>query len=185
VRAHRAQIGTERGEVDRDVPNGHARVDVDEHTLLPARPRDLTRGLERADLVVGELHADERGCGPDRVDHLGGVVAALLVDADDGDVGAASVAGVEHGGVLDGRRDHVPGRVGAGDAAPHGGVDGFRAAGGEDDLARPGAEQTRDLFAGVLEGDACHATFGVQAAGIGVVGPQERQHRLERGRAEW
>ena len=49
--------------------------------------RDDGRGrLERADLVVGELHRDERGVGPDRVEHLVGVEPTGAVDTDRGDV---------------------------------------------------------------------------------------------------
>ena len=44
--------------------------------------------LERADLVVGELHRDQRGVGPDRVEHLAGIEPAGAIDADRGDVRA-------------------------------------------------------------------------------------------------
>ena len=63
VRGHRAEVGAERGEVDRDVTRRRARVDVHEHAALARRRAHLGHGLQRADLVVRELHADERGVG--------------------------------------------------------------------------------------------------------------------------
>ena len=63
VRGHRAQVGAERGEVDRDVAGRRARVDVHEHAARRVpRAHTSAAGCTRADLVVGELHRRRARC---------------------------------------------------------------------------------------------------------------------------
>ena len=64
-------------------------------------------------------------------------------------------------------------------------VDRLGAARGEDDLARARTEQPGDLLARILHRDARDAALRVQAGGITCVIGEEREHRLERRRAEW
>ena len=186
VRGDRAEVGVERAKVDRHVTGGRARVDVHEHAARPrAAAHDLGRRLQRADLVVGELHRHERGVGAHRVEHLGRVEAPEAVDADDRHLGVGPRDRVAHARVLDRGGDDVAGaRATACERTPDRGVHRLGARRREHDLARPGAEERRDLLARVFERDARHPPFGVQAAGIGVVLAQEREHRLERGGAQ-
>ncbi len=69
VRRHRAQIGAEVVERDRNVAGRRARVDVHRHAAVTRAGDDGRRRLQGADLVVGELHGHERGVGANRVEH--------------------------------------------------------------------------------------------------------------------
>ena len=113
-----------------------------------AQGHDLVDRLQRADLVVGELHRDEHGVGPDRGRDLVGVEPTEPVDADDGDVVGATRDRVEHGRVLDRGGDDVtpPARSAARRRTARSedrGVDRLGAAGREDHLPRSGAEAAR------------------------------------------
>jgi len=70
VRGDRAEVGVERRERDGHVADGRARVDVHEDRPFAQGRADVGHRLERADLVVRQLHAHERGVGPHRVDDL-------------------------------------------------------------------------------------------------------------------
>lgn|GEM_PF-1241 len=59
------------------------------------------------------------------------------------------------------------------------GIDGFRAAAGEGDLARLGTQQGCHLGSRLLDGTAHPAPPGIAGGGIGVVLTQKRQHRLQ------
>ena len=66
VRRHRAQVGAERAEVDRDPTRGRTGVDVHEHAASARRRADGRGRLERADLVVRELRRHQHGVGSER-----------------------------------------------------------------------------------------------------------------------
>ena len=82
VRGHARQVGADGRDVEIEVADRRARVDVDEDATLAGAGADLLDRLQRADLVVGELDADERGGGVDGVDHGHRVELAVTVDAD-------------------------------------------------------------------------------------------------------
>ena len=144
-RSTEQEVGAELGEVDRDVPDRHARVDVDEARRArgdPRRPRPRAgasrpRGWRaarsrvrcRARTAASTSSASKR---PSRF------------DGDHGELDLGASARVEHGRVLDGRRHdvHRP-PAGAVDGPEHGGVDRLGAAGREHDLAGAGAEAGR------------------------------------------
>ena len=154
VGGHRAEVGAETDELEVDVADGRARVDVHDDAALACLLDDGGRRLQGADLVVGELDRHQCGVGADRADHLVGVEAPDAVDADLGDrepVGAP--AGVEDRGVLDRRGDDVT-VPGARERTPDRGVDRLGAARREHHFARAGAEQRRDLLARGLDRDA-------------------------------
>ena len=187
VGGHRAQISAERREVEGDVADGGAGVDVDQHAPGPGLGGERgDRGLEGADLVVRELDGEERGVGPQRREDLLGREAALTVHADDRHVGVGAAARLEDGGVLDRRGDHVGSRPvrRAGHGAVHGGVDRLRAGRGEHDLAGSGAEQPGDGLPGVLDGDPGRPSVAVHPARVGRVAAQVGEHRLERRGAQ-
>jgi hypothetical protein len=135
--------------------------------------------LDRAHLVVGELHRDERGVVAHRVEHLGRVEASGAVDAHHRDVGIRGArTRLEHRGVLDGAGHHVTAAAPR-ERAPHCSVHCLRAARREHDLARPSAEQLGNRLARVLDRDARRAAFCMQTSRIGLVRVEERQHRRD------
>ena len=186
VGGDRAQVGAEPGEVERDVTGRGARVDVDQHATgsgLGSQRRH--RGLQRADLVVGELHGHQHGVGPQRGEQVVGVEAAVAVDPDDGELGVGSAARLEDRRVFDGGRHHVAARVGgAGHGAVHGRVHRLGPGGGEHDLPGTCAEQGRDPLPGVLDRDPGDPAVAVHPSRVGGMPPQVGEHRLEGGRAQ-
>jgi hypothetical protein len=106
VRSDRAEIGTERAERDVGVARGRARVDVHEHVALAERVANCRGGLHGSNLVVRELHTDERCRGQYRRDDFLGVEAPESVDAHDGDFGTGAIDRVANTRMLDrGRHD--------------------------------------------------------------------------------
>lgn len=128
------------------------RVRVEEHALLAGNLADLRDGLHRADLVVGEHHADQDGLVGDGLADVVRVDQALAVHLQVGDLVALfleALAGVEHGLVLDHRGDEVvalvPIKLGH---ALEGHVVALGRAGGEHDLFRVlRADKGGDLLA--------------------------------------
>ena len=165
MRGDRAEVGAERGEVDRDVTRGRARVDVHERAALAQRRAHLGRRLHGADFVVRELHADERGVGAHRVDDRGRVEPPEPIDADHGHVGRAARDRVAHARVLDRGRHDVPGAARAN--APATAV--FTASVPDDvnTTSRGRApKNARDLLARVLQRDPRRAPLGVQPSRV-------------------
>jgi hypothetical protein len=76
VRGDRAQVGVERAEVDRDVTDRRARVDMHDARPIPSRGDHLGYRLPGPDFVVRELYRDELRVRTYRVDHLGRVEAS-------------------------------------------------------------------------------------------------------------
>ena len=138
------------GEVDRDRADRLHGVGVDRDAVGGRDRDDLVDRLQRADLVVGPHHRDQRhrvGVALDRRPQRVDVEPAALVDGQQLDLGALvlgePVERVEHRVVLDrGREDPGAPRVGVAPGpvdALEGEVVGLGAAGGEDHLAGPAA----------------------------------------------
>ena len=81
VRGDRAQVDVERTEVDRRVPRGRARVDVDDGAGLARGRNDLGDRLHRPDFVVCELDRHEVRVRAHCVEDLGRVEPSRAVDA--------------------------------------------------------------------------------------------------------
>ncbi len=150
---------------------------------------DLVDRLQRADLVVGPHHRDERdrrGVPLDGLAERGDDQPALVVDRQQLELGALCVAEpverVEHGVVLDRAGQHAgtprvlrqPGPVDALDRE----VVGLRAAGGEHHLAGPAAERLRDGLPRLLHHPPGVPTGRVQRAGVADL-EQVLRHRLD------
>ena len=141
--------------------------------------------LAGADLVVGRHHRDQGGAS--RLEERGQAVGVDPAEAvhrgqvgPRPGVGLGPGGGVEHGVVLDGRADQVPGLRRPGeDGALDGQVVGLGPAGGEHDLARGGADQGRDLLAGRLHGGPGRPALAVLAGRVGGRALQQRQHRRQ------
>ena len=157
------EVGAGGREVDRQVADRLHGVGVERHAGLVGDGGELGHRLDRADLVVGPHDADERDVvgvlREDGAQVLDGDVAAP-VGLEPGDLGALVVLdevldAVEDGVVLDAADDEPgAGRVGVaagGTGALDGEVVGLGAAGGEDDLGRPGAEDAGDPLARLLD----------------------------------
>ena len=116
---------------------------------------DLGRRLERAHLVVGELHRDQRGVGADRVEHLAGVEPAGAVHTDRGDVGSRRPGTrFQDRRVLD-RGGHDVSAAVTRDRTPDRGVHRLGAARREHHLSRSCAEERGDGLARLLDRDPC------------------------------
>ena len=141
--------------------------------------------LAGADLVVGRHHRDQGGASRlEERAQAAGIDPAEPVHRGQVDlcpgVGGGPGGGVEHGVVLDGRADQVPGLRRPGqDGALDGQVVGLGATGGEHDLARGGADQGRDLLAGRLHGRPGRPSQAVLAGRVGRRPLQQRQHRRQ------
>ena len=109
VRRHRAEVGAEGGEVDGHVTGGRARVDVHEHPAARDAPRDVdprATSWTRADLVVRELHAHQRGVGSSAASTSSASTRPSRSTPTIVTLGGVAAARLEHGRVLDrGRHD--------------------------------------------------------------------------------
>ncbi len=146
---------------------------------------DFPDGLDGADLVVGEHHADENRLFRERLFDDGGIDQAVLAHVDVGHLEALlfqALAGVEHGLVLDGRSDDVLALAGVvlGDAFDRE-VVALRCAAREHDLlAAVGTDHVRDGLAGVFDGGLGFPTKAMRTARCVPEGRREvRQHRLD------
>ena len=94
---------------DGDVADGLHSVRVEEDTALAAERTDGGNRLDGADLVVGRHDGDEEGVRPQGLLDLLGPDAALCVDIEVRhlDTLRQCLAGMQHGMVLDLRRDDV------------------------------------------------------------------------------
>ena len=105
MRGDRHEIGAERGDVERQPGGARDRVDMDEGLAGVAHPRDeLAERLDRPDLVVRQLQADERDPLVERLGELVGVGPPVAVDRQDGRLEAPALqvrARLEHRLVLD------------------------------------------------------------------------------------
>ena len=142
VRRDRREVDVHLLHVEVDLADALHRVRVEEHAALARDLADRLERLHRADLVVGEHDADEDRLVGDGLLHVVRVDAAVLVDAEVGDLEALfleALAGVEDGLVLGHRRDDVVALVlvELGDALEREVVALGRAAREDDLLARP------------------------------------------------
>ncbi len=146
--------------------------------------------LEHAGLVVGSHDADEQRGRTQRIVEEGEIEPSVGLDGkDDGLKALASEVahGFEDAGML-GRERHEAAPLVAGvqreaDGALDGEVVRFGGAGGEDDFARVGAEQSGDFGAGRCNGLCREAPrlVGV-AVRVAIGGREERPHRDEDAR---
>ena len=179
------------GESHRNLADGLHGVAVHGHLELGGDRGELLDRHDRADLVVGphDRHQGDvvvavqglaqrgrchRAVGlGGQIRHLG---ALVLGQPDDR---------VEHGVVLDGGGDDAPAvRIGVA-ASPVDALDGevvaLGAAGGEDDLRRPGAQVRGDALPRLLHPAPGVAPRGVQRGGV-ADGGQRTRHRLDGSR---
>jgi hypothetical protein len=146
---------------------------------------DVRGRLQRPDLVVGQLHAHEDRLGADRGLHLGRVVTAETVDADDRVLHTPAFDRVPHRRVLHRSGDDVAATAGACDRAEHRGVHRLRAGRGEHDFPRPSAQERGDLFARVFQSDTRHSALCVQPTGVARMLTKIGEHRFEHRWTEW
>ena len=167
------------------MPDRRARVDVDEHAAFARDARTTsaagctvpTSWFASCTLTSAVSLADRGG-------DLRRVEPADPVDADDRAFDLRAFERVAHARVLDRGRHDVPASAGPCDA-PQTAVLTASVPDDVNTTSRGRAPTKRgDLLACVFERDARRASFGVQAAGIAGVLAQEREHRVERGRAQ-
>ena len=150
-----------------------------------ADPGQVGNGVERVDHAVGGLDRNEPGvggpCGIERI----GVNLAQRIGPEPGDADAAGLLDAPdrlgHGLVFDRRRDDVARRGVAGGQPEDCQVIGLGRRGGEDDLARAGAEQPCDRVATSLDGVAGGTAQDVAAGRVAELLAQQGQHRRQDG----
>ena len=163
-----------------DEPQRHAAerahgVEVQRHARARRCIRHRLDRLQRADLVARDEHRrDRRAAAADRLVERGGVGDSATVDPDPARLGALALEPlhrVERRVVL---RDRHDDRAAVASAAPgsppdalEGQVDGFGAAGGEDELGRVRPERRREPLARVLEHGSRPLPLAVRRRGIG------------------
>ena len=143
---------------------------------------DLADGEDCAGLVVGPhggdegvLRALELGAEAVEVDLAHAVHGELdLLDA----LGLEAAAGLEDGGVLDGRGDHLEVLAEPVGGAADGGVVGLRGARGEVDLVRPAVEERGHLLARLLHVLGDLSAEGVHRRRVAVELAEEGRHRV-------
>ncbi len=152
----------ESREGDGHLAEGLHGVGMQGNVELTCHVGEFTDRHDRADLVVGPHHGGQRhtaGVAGDGLAQSVWVDPAVRVDGEVLDIGALVLAepvhGVEDGMVLDGAgEDADTGRIGV-PAGPvqalDGEVVGLGAAGGEHDLAGPGAERLGERLPGLLD----------------------------------
>ena len=170
--------------VDRNVADRLHRVGVEPDAPFAAELADLGDRQDGADLVIRVHDRHERRVGADGVRDLLRRDEAPLVHRQVGDLEALLFecrAGVQHRMVLEHRRDDVFFALG-GELVrrtldrP---VIALRAAAGEVDLVRLGAERGGGLFARILDGEARAAPELVDARRVAVALGEPGHHRLE------
>ena len=148
VRRHRQQIDAELPDVHRYLARALHGIGVKQRPVSMGDGGELGDRLDRADLVVGVHHRHEgRVVGHGLAQPVGRHDPAR-VERQEGRFPSAlrqRLEGVEHGLVLDARRDEVPaaGNFERFGGAANGEIVGFGAAAGEDDFRRFGANQGR------------------------------------------
>ncbi len=144
-------------DVQRDFADGLGGVGVEEDASVVAEPADLADRVERADLVVrGHDRDEDRAVGQRGLDRLGRDQAGR-VGRQDGHIPAVLAGepfqGVEHGLVLDRRRDDVvPLPLQGGQGPFQGEVVRLGRARGEDDLLGLRPDQPGHLLARRIDG---------------------------------
>ena len=171
VPAQRDEVRAEPVEVERHGAGGGGGVDVHGHRGPPTAVDDLGDGLERADLVVGELAVDEGEAGrPLAVVPIEEVVERREVEpaeSVDGqlDLGRGTGRGVADAGVLDRGAGDLAVRAGPGRAEDRG-VGRLGGTAREHEAGRGDADERRDLLTCPLDQVASGAALGVHPPGV-------------------
>ena len=143
---------------------------------------DFGEGLDGADFVVGVLHADQGEVVAEQSLQVAEVDNAVSVDAEVIDAGAAVAAeifgGAQDGLMLDAGDDDAvaTGLLAGNGGAFDGEIGAFAAAAGEDDFTGFTTEDGGDAGAGVFDGVAGDARFGMEAGGVVPVLSEVREH---------
>jgi len=173
--------------INRDLPQRLRGISVERHAFLLADTPNLLERLHDADLVVDGHDGDEPGVWADGVLELREVDQAVAAHGEVGDLESFLLqvaAGVEDALVLGLRGDDVAAAVAV---EAHDALDGdvvaLGGAGGEEDLARVGADEGGDAGARGLDGGvglpAVEVGAGVRVA---VAGEVEGEHGVEDAR---
>ncbi len=188
VGGERDQVCTQGFDIDGHPCRGLYSVEVHARARSGADALDeVSHWLDRADLVVGELQADQDRLVGQRRCEVVGIDLAVTVHGQLPHLEAVLLkqqTGFQHGLVLDGGRDDaVPlGLAGPGRTLD-GQVDGLGAAAGEDDGSRLGSDGSRQSFVCFVEGPAS-ATAGTVGRGwVRLLPAKMRQHLLQHLRA--
>ena len=188
VRGQRQQVHVQHLHVQRKIAAGLHRVGVEGNAVLSGDGADLGDRFDRAHLVVGVHHADQRGVRSNRRGYGRRLHQASAVHRQDrhlevevpGQVGR----GVQHSVVLDGRGDDVPapaGRLRQPDAAQRQ-VVALGAAPGEHDLGRPAIQHRRDPRPSILQRRGRAAAQPIDAGWVAVGFCPKRRHRIDHAR---
>ena len=185
VRRDAQQVHAQNIHVEAQVGRRLNRVGVQQDALVGSDDGgELPDRLDRADLVVGEHHADEDRLGSDRGFQVVRVHAAVPIrrQLDDLEAELLQVAQrVTDRVVLDcGADDSVPARLAGPGRALDGQVVRLGTPGREHDLAGLGAESAGHSLAGVVETGTRPPAERVRGRRIPEVVAQPGQHRLER-----
>ena len=184
VAAQGQQVHPQLVHVHGDVAHRLHRVGVDGHLVGVTKLRQRPNGLNRADFVVRQHDADQRGVVTQRGLQLLRPDQPVLVHVQIGDLKAVLLQprhGVQHRVVLEGGGDEVlfaPGRA-LTRQLPDGPVVRLRAAGGEVNLPRLRAQAPGHALPGLLQRRAGALPQLVEAGGVAVVLPQRREHRRQ------
>jgi hypothetical protein len=160
---------------------------VKQRAGLVGQSGQLGGRLHGAGHVVGGHHRDEPGGGSQRRGECLGRHDTFGAYGQVGHLDALALeepARLQHGRVLEGARDHVPGPLHGAQSAEHREVVRFGAAGGEDDLRRPSAEQGGHLAASGLDGVMGLPPRPMQARGIAEHAVEIGLHGVTHARVE-
>ena len=161
---------------------------MQQHAAVPGDRGYFRHRLDRTDFAIGMHDADQdRAVGDRRAQHRR-IDPAIPVDRQVGHrraKGFEEFAGRQGRGMFDACRDDVAaGATAREEGALDRMIDAFRAAAGEDHLARRTAKQRRDLAARVFNRVAGRAAGPVQGGGVAIGTVEETANRLRHFRRQ-
>jgi seryl-tRNA synthetase len=183
VPAEAEEIDWRRLHIEVDFPRRLHGICMYQRTCGVCQGDNFMHGGDDAGLIVGPHDGDERS--DSRSDEcLQGmkIDAAIRMHGGCGDLATLRLpapGGFRDCGVLRPGDDEFRFLRPQGEHGGMYGIEGFRAATGEGDFTRAGAEQRGHLAPRLLDGAAHSPSGGIAGGGIGVVLAQERQHRLQ------
>ena len=173
---------------DGDVADGLHGVRMEEDATRAAERADRGDWLDGADLVVGRHDGDEEGVGPQGLLDLLGPNAALCIDIEVRHLDALRqcLAGMQHGMMLDLRRDDVAAAMAQSRLRERADdpVVALAAAAREEEFIRLSIEERGELAPRLAYGLARRAAGGVEARGIAELLAEVRQHLLDDARID-